>query len=327
MGIIPTLICVALALALAENSLSCAYRNLAARWGFLPRWSNRVPDAGWLLPELSGSGCLAALAFLGVHPVLLAVAAGMLFAAAILPLSSITLQAARQGKAGYVLRRIGRRLILLIRSAPTFPAEDMRAVRALFRRDAEPGQPQDRPVKAAAKPDGGTRRAIPVPPHAPADMGDRPAPPVREDPDLGDPGHPADIAQGLSESGVAVPPVWASLADAIGGFEPDTEDDLFEALAGDAAGALAVADAMLARGETLFSVTGLDPAYIAGHADLAEEFAGFAQAVALIDRRYHVIYGTLREAIADGMILPHKARQFFGADGTTPAPHSGEAAA
>lgn len=277
--------------------------------------------AQWVTPLPFATAAVALLTALGALPALDGALASLTLAA----LTALALWRA-PGTARYLLwsfRNDPARLAAALRNAAPRLAAVFRSGIALTRRRAPA---DDGPVPPGAAPDGpGPRRAVPVQ-RPPVDPGDRPAPPVREDPALGDPGQPEDIAEDLAASGVAVPAHWAALADRIAAFEPADEDELRDEIAGDAAGALHVAEAIRARADTLLTVTGLDPAYVAGHADFADEFAGMAQAAALVHRRFYVIYNAIRDFVSGGGVLPHRAREFFGGDGAAPA-GDGEAAA
>jgi hypothetical protein len=316
MGIIFTVLGLAAAAALGETAMSCAYRIACARWRSLPRWSDRAPDAGWLLPELCGAACAALLAAFGLISALTGTLLALaLFAAAVVPLAAVMRQAAKQGKAGYAGRRIASRLIALIRAAPSFPAEDLRALAGALTGRGNAEAPAASPAGAAARP---MRAAPGVPPWRRAAPG---VPPLLADPALGDPPAPADVAAGLEKAGVMVPPAWARLAEEVEGFEPESDDELCEHMDGEVAGVLTWAEAVMARAETLEVATGLDPAYVAAHFELADDIAELAAHAAQVAKRYHAIYGDLREA-ADGRPLP-SSRYWFGDGG---APQGGQAA-
>jgi hypothetical protein len=288
--------------------------------------------AALTLPLYGGAcaACLTAAGLIGMIP-------GIIIAVVLLGTTAVLLADSwlkiRKLQNGGAVKATGRILAALRSQAAgglEYIREDAADIAGMFRREQEHApEPVPAPVPVPAG-DAPPRRVVQAPGDWDADpRAGRNVPPVREDPHLGDPGQPEDIAEGLVLTGVAVPLAWAALAESIGSFEPGDEDDLFEAVRGDAAGALAVADAIRARADTLLHATGLDPAYVAGHADFADEFAALAEAVALVDRRYHVIYGTLRDAVANGMVLPHRAREFFGAGGGAQAAEGtgGEAAA
>jgi hypothetical protein len=313
MGTVFTLIELAAALLLAEVAVSCAYRIAAARWKSLPRWSDRVPDAGWLQPELSTGACAVLLTLLGVLPAILgAVLALAFFAVAFVPDVRIMWLAAKQGKALYAGRRITSRLFLLIRTAPSFPAEDLRALAGVLtgRRGAKLSPAAgSRPLHASPG----------VPPWRRAVPG---VPSFRDDPLLGDVPAPADVATGLEAAGVIVPATWAAVAAEAADFEPETDEELCEHMDGEVAGVLTWAEGVMARAENLESGAGLDAAYVAAQFEFADDVAELAAHAAQVVKRYHVIYGDLREA-ADGKPLPNN-RFWFG-DGNA-APQGGQAA-
>jgi hypothetical protein len=312
MGIILAVTGWAAALVLAEVTVSCAWRNASARFRFLPRWSPRVPDAGWLLPELAGSACAAVLALLGAAPALPgAIAAAVLFLAAGLPLARVMWQAARQGKAGYAGRRIASMLALLAWTARAFLMEDLRALARRGEADGAPPPPPGGPATVRAAPG--------VPPWRRTVPG---VPSILADPALGDVPAPSEVSAALAASGVTVPPAWAAVAAEAADFEPESDEELCEHMDGEVAGVLTWAEAVMARAKTLGDVAGLDPAYVAAQYELADDVAELAAHGAQVMRRYHDIYDDLREA-ADGRPLPAN-RYWFGDGGG--APQGGRAA-
>jgi hypothetical protein len=125
--------------------------------------------------------------------------------------------------------------------------------------------------------------------------------------------------------GVHVPALWAALVEVVAAFEPDTDEDLINHTAGEAAGILAYADAVRNRADTLLNAIGLDPAYVAGHLEFADEFADLAAIAAMVNKRFHALYDALRQWVdehPEGM--PNEARQWLQGGG--PAPGEDEAA-
>ena len=61
---------------------------------------------------------------------------------------------------------------------------------------------------------------------------------------------------------------------------------------------------------------GLDPSYGGAVLELADLVAQPSGDAALVDKRYHLIYGDTKQAVDNGLILPHNARQWFGGAGT-----------
>jgi hypothetical protein len=218
-----------------------------------------------------------------------------------------------------------RRILAALRSQAQggleYIREDVADVVGLFRREPKPddGRQADAPQPTMPV-DVRPRRDVSVPRTAEAAAAG--VPPVREDPRLPDVGPPDHIAGNLAAAGVGVPPAWAALAEMIATFEPDTEEDLSASLAGDAAGVLALSEAYRARADNLLHAVGLDPSCVAGHVNVADEISGLSQAFSLIHHQYQVFYGALSEAVQGGLILPHKARQWFGGGGT-PQPAEG----
>jgi hypothetical protein len=130
----------------------------------------------------------------------------------------------------------------------------------------------------------------------------RAIPSLMEDAALGAPAEPAAIAQ----AGIPVPVPWAQLAAWIRDREPSDDTELRMFHEGDAAGALAVADARHAYGEMLLNAVGLSPAYVAGELEAADSMAEHASLLTQVGRRFGVIYGALQEWVAAHGHLPHK---------------------
>jgi hypothetical protein len=139
----------------------------------------------------------------------------------------------------------------------------------------------------------------------------RPAAPAPAAPP-GDGSALANVHADLAAAGMTIPPLWAALCAAVSEFEPETDEELLMHTAGEAAGILAYAEAVRARAETLLTVIGLDPAYVLGHHQFADEFADVAEAAAQVNAMFHAIYGALREwADEHPNGMPWKARQFL----------------
>lgn len=184
-------------------------------------------------------------------------------------------------------------------------------------REARTGLPVPGGGPHRADPGDGQTASVPGP-AVPVRSGPGPVrtvPPVRYDAVIGPAPHPADVAQGLESAGVEVPPPWAAVAEWTRSFEPDTEEDLLEHEAGVMAGILTWAEAEMAKAENLASGNGLDPVYIAGHFEFADEVAALASFKALLGARYKALYGSIRDDVDNGLILPENARKWFGADG------------
>lgn len=162
--------------------------------------------------------------------------------------------------------------------------------------------------KPAAVPDAAPRKWAPV-------TRARNVPHLLDDPNLGAHPYPGEVAAGLDLAGVPVPPHWERTAQAIGEFEPETDDDMTGHMAEEAAGVLAAAAAVENRAENLALGRGLDPVLIEAHYDIAEGFAELAIRYALLVRRDHVLNGDLREWVENGGVLPHDARGYHQAGG------------
>ena len=300
-----------IALACTEVTVSHAVRAA------VPRLRRGLPGGYWPSALLYGAASAVAFTFLGVLPavlgVLLAVA---LFAADAWYLLEPWVRAVTRGQ-GHVVggRRILAAAVRQARGGPQCLLADLRALLRTLRRGDSAGDDEAPPATAPAPGWPGASRAVPAPREAP--------PSVRDDPALGVPPAPADVAAGLAAAGAPVPLQWAALCDATASFEPDSDEALLEHAAGEAAGILAYAEARRSLADTLLHGTGLDPAYVAGHHEFADEFAELAAAVALVDRRFHAIYGAIREWVAGGGILPNNAREWLGGGGAAPQQDAG----
>jgi hypothetical protein len=317
-GIIFTVLGWVLAVLLGEVTLSCAYRITSARWRFLPRWSPLVPDAGWLLPELTATGCAVLLTLVGALRVLTgAIAAVTPFAAAAVPLARVMLQAMGQRQGGYAARRIASRLLLLIRTAPALLWEDLRALTGR-RRDADP-RPSAVPQQPAPS---SAPAAAPAAAAAPREV-----PPIREDPALGTAPQPADVAAGLATAGVEIPEPWAQLIAWVGSRVPEDSNDQNRFLLGDAAGFIGLGEAYHAHGATVVDEIGLDPAYGAAILDIGDAVADKSGDVIQGYRRFHLIYEAIVKAVENGVIMPFNGRFFGAGDGAAPQDGPSESAA
>jgi hypothetical protein len=132
-------------------------------------------------------------------------------------------------------------------------------------------------------------------------------PSVMDDPALGVAPEPAELAN----PAIPVPAPWAALAEYIRSREPEDDMHLRMLTEGDAAGALAVADARHAFADTCLNTIGLDPAYVAGILETGDSMAEHASMLAQVHKRFGVIYGAIKEWVAGHGPLPHKARDFL----------------
>jgi len=262
----------------------------------------------WDGPLAFTSAALALLTALGV----LAPLPGALLALAPLLVMAVTAYpswralAAVNGK-GAASRHVLAGIAAHVRDSVLTSRDDARGLRL---RRQDPGRPPQ-----AAPPAPPTPTPAAAVPSAPREV-----PPLREDQALAPVPHPAEVAAGLAGAGVEVPEPYRLLADWIAGQDPETDADQSRFLAGVAAGKIAEAEAWQAHGENMVTGVGLDPSYGAAVFDLADSCAEHASDAVLVDRRYHVIYGEVKRAVENGLILPHRARQFFGGS-------SGESAA
>ena len=131
-------------------------------------------------------------------------------------------------------------------------------------------------------------------------------PPVLADPVLGPAPEPAALA-----TAAPVPPPYAALAAYIGGFIPDDDQALKMFMQGNAAGECTIADAWHAFADTCLGSVGLDPAYVAGILEAGDSAGSHASLLAMVHRRFGVVYAAVQEWISAGRQLPHKAREFL----------------
>ena len=134
-------------------------------------------------------------------------------------------------------------------------------------------------------------------------------PNVMADPALGLAPEPAALA-----TAAPVPPPYAALAAFIGGYVPEDDQALKMFMQSNAAGELAVADAWHAFGDTCLTGVGLDPAYVAGLLEAGDSAATHATLLAMVHKRFGVVYAAVQEWISAGRQLPHKAREFLTGD-------------
>lgn len=151
--------------------------------------------------------------------------------------------------------------------------------------------------------------AAPVPtPAAPAPQ--RPAPAPMTAPVLG------DLTASLPAQGGPVPPDWAAVVARISTFEPADDADLLGFMRSEAAALPALADAWRGLADTQLHVIGIDPAAVQGSLELADVLGDCAHDVVLAMRKFLVTYAEVQAAIAGGLILPHKAREFLTGAGS-----------
>lgn len=131
-------------------------------------------------------------------------------------------------------------------------------------------------------------------------------PSVMADPVLGLAPEPAALA-----TAAPVPAPYAAMAAYIAGFVPEDDQALKMFMQGNAAGECVIADAWHTFGDTCLSAVGLDPAYVAGLLEAGDSAASHASLLAMVHKRFGVIYEQVQEWISAGRQLPHKAREFL----------------
>lgn len=153
--------------------------------------------------------------------------------------------------------------------------------------------------------------APPVAAPAPAPGPRRPAGAPSAPPELGDLGAAAIPAEGAPLS-----PDWAAVIARITAFEPADDEDMLAFMRSETAAFPALADAWRAVADTQLHVIGIDPAAVSGTIELADVLGDCAHDVVLAIRKFLVVYAEVQAAIAGGLILPHKAREFLTGAGS-----------
>jgi hypothetical protein len=115
--------------------------------------------------------------------------------------------------------------------------------------------------------------------------------------------------------GVAIPPDHAAVHARIAQFEPGTDADLILFWQSEAAARLAEARAWQEHAETLVSGIGLDPVAAQAAAELGDVIADTAADFGMLVRRFVTVYEQVLTAVADGLILPHNAREWLTGEG------------
>lgn len=287
--------------------------SASARWALshTRRWANtRIADMYALFPMTYGCTALAVAALLGggAAP---AIAAGFLTLLvawyAVLPLAKLALRGSRR-EAG---RRLRRMIGQLARYGWAYFRWDTGLILgAMSRKDDDvpvAGAPAaTRPVPVQTPPPAPVQPQRPVPaPRPPA-----PAPVAPATPSVP---QPRDIAAGLADAGITAPHDWLAVADRIRSFEPENAEALLEFIAGEAAGHVAHAEGFKDLADYLASPGGarLDPGFVQACHELADEIADLASSYGQVDQRFHAVYETVLQWLAEGRDLP-KDGNFLG---------------
>ena len=115
--------------------------------------------------------------------------------------------------------------------------------------------------------------------------------------------------------GTGIPPDHAALHARIAGFEPETDADLLQFWQREAAARLQEAHAWEAHADVLISGLGLDPASAQGAVELAGVVSDLSHDFGMVIAQFATVYEQVREAVASGLILPHRAREFLTGEG------------
>ena len=255
----------------------------------------------WHAPLILTSAALAMLTAAGVLPVL----AGAVLAVVPLAVVAMVVRAAWRSAAGKLGRGTATRIVLRglagrLKDALWNVKEDMHGLTGRAR-PAPAAVPVTAPRGLALTPDAVERlRAVPPLTQTAGPGGDVPYPAWRSP------------RNWRAFSGASVPREWQALADHIADFEPQDQDEHDEHMSGEAAGLLTIAEAAMARAETLMGARKLHPRYVAGLLEVADGFADLASFSALAHRRYHEEYEAVEEYHEAGGELPEDARGWFG---------------
>jgi hypothetical protein len=150
-----------------------------------------------------------------------------------------------------------------------------------------------------------------TPPHVAAAAAAEPVviPPANIPDDVADPGEVAGVASS------PISPDWAAVISRIAMYEPEDDAAFVGFMRSEAAAFPALADAWRSFADTCLSVIGLDPAAVQGTVELADVLGDSAHDVVLALRRFLTVYGQILQAVGEGVVLPHNAREFLTGGG------------
>ncbi len=201
--------------------------------------------------------------------------------------------------AGRAMRSARRHTGRLARNAGRRASAAARRLRGPQRAAQPPG-----PAVLAGAPNPGPAPAAPAAspaPAGPASATPRGAPvPVTAIP----PRSSADLA--------GVPGDHQTVISRVAGFEPGDDTELIAFMAGECAAQCGYSDALRELFDTCTSGLGLDPSAVRGLADYADAMSEAAQAMARAHQRFVQVYSEVREAVARGVVMPHRGRFFSG---------------
>jgi hypothetical protein len=124
---------------------------------------------------------------------------------------------------------------------------------------------------------------------------------------------PARRAHGAAaRSGGTVPAAWNAVIARAADFEPESDGDLLDWMAGEVAGVAAFAEALVDLYESLVQGTGLDPVGVAALHDVADAQAHASETMSGARRKFADHYDRPREFAAEGGLLPHDGRWVTG---------------
>ncbi len=124
---------------------------------------------------------------------------------------------------------------------------------------------------------------------------------------------PDPAATGTLTAGLAPPLDWAVSVDRVAGFQPEDDAALVAFMAGETAGMLAYAEAMVQARENCVNDVGLDPSAVEGLTTYSDHVSEAADRMAEAHRQFLAVYGEVLALAANGVVMPHNGRWFTGA--------------
>jgi hypothetical protein len=101
----------------------------------------------------------------------------------------------------------------------------------------------------------------------------------------------------------------------IAGHIPETDADLVVFMLAEAAAQRGYAESWHSFAENLLTEVGLDPGAVQGTSELAEVILDLVNDVHGALQRFVTVYKEVLEAVGEGLILPHNAREWLSGEG------------
>jgi hypothetical protein len=118
-----------------------------------------------------------------------------------------------------------------------------------------------------------------------------------------------------ARSAPQVPAYWKGVATATADFQPDSDAELLEWMAGEVTGMLGYGESVAELHEHCVTAVRADPAAMAALHDVADAAADCAEAMARAIGKFREIYEAPREFVSDGGVLPKDGDWLQGDDG------------